>query len=162
MIYTKKGDKGKSSTAVVSEVYKDDIIFELLGDADELSAFIGAAKTMQCRSIAEKLESVQTSLMQISAHVAGYGKFDYGVSVSEFEIIIDMLTENLKMPEHIIKCGGCAESAYIDICRTIARRCERKAVTFVKKYDFDDGIISFFNRLSDYLFVLARYADSIK
>ena len=162
MIYTKNGDGGKSSTAVLKDEYKDDTIFELLGDADELSAFIGAAKTMQCQSISEKLDAIQSDIMAISAHIAGCGSFEYDLRVSEFEIIIDMLTASIKMPDHIIKCGECTQSAYIDICRTIARRCERKAVTLVRECDFDSGLIRYFNRLSDYLFVLARYAESVE
>lgn len=162
MIYTKNGDGGKSSTANLHDADKDDIVFELLGTADELSAQLGAAKIGQCSGVREKLDAIQTDIMRISAHIAGCGEFDYDARVCEYEIIIDMLTASIEMPDHIIKCGDCADSAYIDICRTVARRCERRAVTFVRKYAFDGGLIRYFNRLSDYLFTLARYADSVR
>ena len=161
MIYTKKGDCGMSSTISDNGLYKDDIVFALLGDIDELNAHLAVAR-VHCESdIGCLLESVQKELIYVSAHIAGGDTFDYKTSVSKYEKCIDAIESEADMPCSIVTFGDCESSAYIDLCRAVARRCERSAVSFVRQRGFDACLIEYLNRLSDYLFALSLKSENV-
>ena len=161
MIYTKCGDKGKSSVINKKDIDKDNSIFSLLGDIDELGACLGICKHRQSEGIANKIASLQKDLLELAAWIAGYKEFDAKGRTGDFEVVIDTLCNSVDMPNHIITSGETEECAYIDYCRTLARRCERGAVAFCREYGFDTSLLTYLNRLSDYLFVLARYAQQL-
>lgn len=161
MIYTKNGDSGISSVITIDNIPKDDIIFELLGNLDELSSFLGISKNKQCNSISAKLDALQKELVSLSTWIAGGSFFDTKPHIAVFEVVIDSIENSVSMPTEIIVSGSSEESAYIDYCRTIARRSERSAVTFCRKYEFDKSLVTYLNRLSDYLFALAVYSEKI-
>ncbi len=161
MIYTKHGDCGLSSTISASAIPKDDIIFELLGNLDELGSCLGVARCNCTDSMCGKLEQIQLDLIKLSTHIAGGDAFDYKGITGNYEVFIDSLETIVDTPNCIVVSGGCTASAHIDLCRAVARRCERCAVTFVHKYCFDACIVEYLNRLSDYLFMLSLFAKKL-
>ncbi|MBQ8525415.1 MAG: ATP:cob(I)alamin adenosyltransferase [Clostridia bacterium] len=161
MIYTKCGDGGYSSVISCHNIPKDNSIFALLGDIDELGAALGICKTKQCESIANKLNGLQHELICLSSWIAGGKVFDAKSHTADFEVVIDTLENAVGLPDRIVVSGSTEESAYINFCRTVARRCERSAVTFCSEYSFDNSLIVYLNRLADYLFVLGVYSEQI-
>lgn len=162
MIYTKTGDCGLSSTIADSGLYKDDTVFELLGALDELNAHMAVARVQCSGCIGDAIERLQRELVCVNAHIAGGDPFDYKSTVSLYEQCIDDIESEVEMPCSIMVFGDCDGAAYINLCRAVARRCERLAVGFVRERDFDVCLIEYLNRLSDYLFALSLKFEKIR
>lgn len=150
-IYTKTGDNGTTSLYDCSRVSKTSILIDLLGDIDELNSFIGIIK---CDRL---LEDIQVWLFDMGTIIANPNKkYNFDVNL-EFTTILekeidDMTSKLPKLNNFILPTG------YIHLSRAIARRCERKMVDVKNEYmHIDDNCLKFINRLSDYLFTLARY-----
>lgn len=152
-IYTKTGDKGTTSLYDCSRVSKSSILIDLLGDIDELNSFIGIIDSSFL------LKDIQTWLFDLGTIIANPNKkYSFDVSQEFTKILekeIDMMTQQLpKLTNFILPSGN------IHLSRAIARRCERKLVDVITNGDYkhiDDNCLVFINRLSDYLFTLARY-----
>lgn len=152
-IYTKTGDKGTTSLYDCSRVSKSSILIDLLGDIDELNSFIGIIDSSFL------LKDIQTWLFDLGTIIANPNKkYSFDVSQEFTKILekeIDMMTQQLpKLTNFILPSGN------IHLSRAIARRCERKLVDVITNGDYkhiDDNCLVFLNRLSDYLFTLARY-----
>ena len=152
-IYTKTGDKGTTSLYDCSRVSKSSILIVLLGDIDELNSFIGIIDSSFL------LKDIQIWLFDLGTIIANPNKkYSFDVSQEFTKILekeIDMMTQQLpKLTNFILPSGN------IHLSRAIARRCERKLVDVITNGDYkhiDDNCLVFLNRLSDYLFTLARY-----
>lgn len=150
-IYTKTGDKGETSLYDCSRVSKSSVLIELLGDIDELNSFIGIIENERL------LKEIQIWLFDLGTIIANPKKkfkFDQNLEFTKIlEKEIDILTEELpKLSNFILPTN------YIHLSRAITRRCERKLVEVKKEYEhIDENCLIFLNRLSDYLFILARY-----
>lgn len=152
-IYTKKGDEGLTSLYDCSLVSKSCNLIELIGELDELNSFIG---TIQSSEILSDLQIWIFDLSTIIANPKHKYLFDNDSSViNQIENEIDRLTEKLpKLKNFILPSGN------IHVCRAIARRCERKLVRIIDDHDhIPPNCLIFLNRLSDYLFTLARYEN---
>lgn len=161
-IYTKRGDKGKTSLINEVEVSKADERIELLGTLDELSTAIGFAKVMMEDSIKEDLSSVQKELMFIMAGIADIDNPMYQVDEDEIhslEIKIDELENSFERENKLILYGECETSARLDLARVAARKAERYFWKIQKEYNLDILAIKYMNRLSDYFYILARFED---
>lgn len=154
-IYTGSGDNGKSGTISDEDVSKDADIFHVLGTIDELSANIGVAKCEADKEIFEVLEKIQTQLISIAAYISGGNKVDFVSLTKEYEKAIDDFSKKVSLPDKIILSGNTLIGARVDVARTVARRLERCVVAS----GLIDESLMYFNRLSDLLYVLARYAD---
>ena len=161
-IYTKTGDNGTTSLLNNARVPKFDERVELMGNIDELNSQLGLVKVLMCEKGTENIETIQKDLMQIMSGIADLSNAKYKVSdemIAALEEKIDK-TENLFPREHkFVLYGGCEASARIDIARAVARRVERRFCKVKQIYDADKKAIMYINRLSDYLYVLARYVD---
>lgn len=168
-IYTKKGDNGCSSLYNNEKRDKDDIIFEALGTLDELNATIGII-----REYIKNLEDIDNFLIIIQRNI-----FDIGAAVAtprtssnenkiektrfnkeNIEILeknIDKLDSELTPLTRFILPSGGLSSSFTHLARTICRRSERIIVSLYKNEDIEQEILKYLNRLSDYLFVLARW-----
>jgi cob(I)alamin adenosyltransferase len=150
-IYTKTGDKGETSLYDCSRVSKSSSLIDLLGDIDELNSFVGIIKSERM------LEDIQIWLFDLGTIIANpRKKFNFDINLEFTKILereIDVLTDELpKLVNFILPTNE------IHLSRAIARRCERKMVEVKKEYEhIDDNCLIFMNRLSDYLFILARY-----
>ena len=147
-IYTRAGDKGETSLGS-ERVPKDDARVSALGDIDELSSAIGMCKD---KEIAEELEQVQRDLFVVGAILLGR-EAELKDRVKELEASIDKYSQNLPELKGFILPEGC-----LHLARAVCRRAERSVVKISKQED----VLAYLNRLSDYLFVLARYANSLK
>ncbi|XP_055970466.1 corrinoid adenosyltransferase MMAB isoform X1 [Sorex fumeus] len=170
-IYTKTGDKGFSSTFTGERRPKDDQVFEALGTTDELSSAIGVAMeivTERGHPFADELQKIQCSLQDVGSALATprssareahlkRSAFEAG-RIQELEQWIDAYTRQLPALTAFILPSGGPSSAALHFCRAVCRRAERRVVPLVQSGETDANVAVFLNRLSDYLFTVARYA----
>lgn len=175
-IYTKTGDKGKTSLCDGSRLPKDDMRIEAYGTLDELNANIGLLIAMlqsdtpkespaHDNKLTERLEAIQAELFVIGTELA-YTECKVKTIVSTKEMIkkiesdIDLMASQLPTHHHFILPGGTLSAAQSHVCRTICRRAERRIVTLSQMTTYPAEILEFVNRLSDYLFILSRYLNN--
>jgi len=159
-IYTRKGDKGKTSIRGGEQLDKDDLRIESYGTIDELNSTIGHLRSLTQIHNSE-LSHIQSRLFSIGSDLALQ---DVGCSISHNDIVkleqlIDSMSEELAPLQNFILPGGSTSAAVAHVARTVARRAERRVISFSKQTDVPQITIAFINRLSDYLFVLARYVN---
>ena len=161
-IYTKTGDKGSTSLMNGISVSKSDDRIELLGTIDELSSHIGLAKVLSENELKENLNHIQMNLIQIMAGVADPRDLNYRFSSDETDALeqkIDTMEQGFPRAKEFILYGGCELSARLDVARAVARRAERRFRKVAQNYGADAKAVQYINRLSDYLYVCARYTD---
>lgn len=166
-IYTKFGDKGKTSLYGGKTVSKSDIRVEAYGSCDELNSFLGVViSTLKENTIKKKIINIQNDLFEIGASLASLSKNkDSSLSshlkkrIKDFENEIDSYTKNLPELENFILPGGGDTGSKLHFARTLARRAERRIVTLSEKQKINPDILVFINRLSDLLFTYARYVN---
>jgi len=170
-IYTKTGDAGETGLMGGKRVRKDDPYMDALGSIDELNAVLGVTITHLndedhwSEEVKAILERVQHELFTLGADIAA--SVDKPVlspritaqHVIGMEQIIDKFESQLKIPQHFILPGGTKTSAFLHLCRTVGRRAERDVVTLASHIRLNPEIVQYLNRLSDMLYVLARYAN---
>jgi len=158
-IYTKTGDHGETSLFGGARVAKHDPRIEAYGTVDELNSFIGVARASWPSSpLDAQLARIQSDLFDIGAHLAAPGSSRFAgadlARVVELEQSIDAMESELPPLRNFVLPGGCAAAAQLHVTRTVCRRAERLIVALN-----DDASIVYLNRLSDFLFVAARYAN---
>ncbi|XP_066466008.1 corrinoid adenosyltransferase MMAB isoform X2 [Tiliqua scincoides] len=170
-IYTKTGDKGFSSTFTGERRAKDDQIFDALGTLDELSSAVGLSAEFggeSRHSFVEELHKVQCVLQDAGSNVATpissareshLKRTSFSEKpILELEAWIDRYSDQLPPLTAFILPSGGKSSTVLHLSRAICRRAERCVVPLVKAGEVDANVAKYLNRLSDYLFVLARYA----
>ena len=166
-IYTKTGDKGMTSLADGQRVSKCCERLEAYGTVDELNSQLGLLMTYCGEQDNKFLTEVQRNLFIVGGCLAG-AEVDKPLSTESMEAEIDRLTAIVEEAQedkrfHFILPGGSRAAAVAHVCRTVCRRAERAMLRVkseklkVKSEDGDlDGMVRYVNRLSDYLFILAR------
>ena len=160
-IYTRSGDKGST------QIYADEVVrmqksadvLECYGTLDELNAHVGFLVSLLPGS--ENLlylQEIQQKLFQIGFAISATTTLD-AQDVSSVEEQIDRLQSLLPAQTSFILPGGCQEAAQAHVCRTVARRAERRMVALTEEHAVPDACLSYLNRLSDYFFVLARHLN---
>ncbi len=163
-IYTRTGDKGKTALIGGTRVPKYDIRIEAYGTVDELNAHIGLLRDMDIDTHSKKvLREVQDRLFTMESSLAQDGRQTvhslpvlHPEDVELLEKEMDKMNEHLPTLTAFILPGGHPVVSYCHIARTVCRRAERLAIKMNEKYPIDSLNIRYLNRLSDYLFVLAR------
>lgn len=162
-IYTKTGDKGKTSLFDGKRVLKSDKKVETYGTIDELNSAIGAASAfVRNRLIKQALEEIQNDLLEIGSSLAVSSTLPVDQLKNrpvELEKLIDKLTKQLPPLNQFILPGGGKGGSLLHVARTIARRAERRVVGLSKTENVDEVIIIYLNRLSDLLFTMARFVN---
>ena len=166
-IYTKTGDQGTTSLAYGGRVSKTHNRVEAYGDADELISHLGLLRSLcdederiaQCSA---HLRVIQEDLMLISAHFASEGTSPHikpfpQERIAALEAEIDRMTDEMPPLGSFVLPAGPRAAAECHIARTVCRRCERSALRIEGRNEADETGIRYLNRLSDYLFTLARY-----
>lgn len=164
-IYTKTGDKGRTSLFDNKRVFKDDIRVESYGTIDELGAFLGLAKNyVEDKEMYAFIHNIQNKLFTVGSILAteDLEKIKNHIieeDIDNLEKIIDIYMERLGDPKGFIVNGSGKKSAYLHVARTICRRAERRIVTLSGHVDVDLLVIKYVNRLSDVLYAMARYSE---
>ncbi|MBS3993300.1 MAG: cob(I)yrinic acid a,c-diamide adenosyltransferase [Bacteroidetes bacterium] len=170
-IYTKTGDKGKTSLIGGKRVSKAHLRIETYGTIDELNAYLGLLRDQQIDSkIKQLLIKIQHKLFTVGTLLAIDPENDTfksadspykHLSISEEDITLlenemDLMDANLPALQHFILPGGHQIVSICHICRTISRKAERNSVALQEDSIVSNSIIKYLNRLSDFFFVLAR------
>lgn len=167
-IYTKQGDEGKTSLLGGERVWKDNQRIQAYGTVDELNAILGIVVTeLKSEELKEELRSIQSELFTIGADLATPNNKSVKIVrvdnnfTKRIEVLIDKYDEKLPELKNFILPGGSKASAYLHLARTVCRRAEREVVSLIKEVEINPEIEVYLNRLSDLLFVLARYENYI-
>ncbi len=166
-IYTKQGDKGASGlTKNNKKISKTDVVFEVLGTLDELSASLGFLHASKLTEIKTLVLEIQSDLFLIGSYVAGNkitGEMAeaWQKKITKTEQKIDYYEKKNSPLQNFILPGGSLESSYLHLSRAISRRLERIFVRYHNTGRRSDlkVIEEYLNRLSDLLFVMARYSN---
>lgn len=169
-IYTKKGDKGKTSLGSGVKRWKDDIRVDAYGTVDELNSVLGVAsselvpvKKGYAKYLNEIVAQIQDDLFSIGSYLSNPSNSNLIQHLSQrttvFEKYIDEMTDSLPELSNFILPGGGKSGALLQMARTISRRCERRLVTLSKKEKINDDVLQYINRLSDLLFTMSRFAN---
>lgn len=165
-IYTKNGDGGFTRLADGKGLSKSDVRMDAIGDIDELNCHLGALICQLDKELASNLQSIQSSLFVLGAHVASDSKEYLGnmklISLEDIVAIEDMIDEidgKVAPMRFFILPGGHPTIAAAQIARTVCRRAERCLIRWVQVEEKEDyaTAIAYMNRLSDYLFMMCRY-----
>ncbi|MFP5430962.1 MAG: cob(I)yrinic acid a,c-diamide adenosyltransferase [Gammaproteobacteria bacterium] len=158
-IYTRTGDDGSTGLGDGSRVAKNHLRVEAYGTVDELNAQIGLLRAELPANHAEQsfLETVQHDLFDLGGElcIPGYTLLK-AECVTEAEGEIDKLNANLPPLKDFILPGGSKTAAIAHVARTVCRRAERRVYTLSQQEAVNEDSLKYLNRLSDYLFVLAR------
>ncbi|MCH7628634.1 MULTISPECIES: cob(I)yrinic acid a,c-diamide adenosyltransferase [Novosphingobium] len=168
-IYTRTGDNGTTGLVDGSRRAKCDARMQAIGEVDELNSAVGLAAVAASDGTARDLRRIQNDLFDLGADLATPGE-DFTPSemvlrvvpsqVDWLEAAIDALNENLPPLTSFILPGGSEAAARVHLARSIARRAERAAVALAQAEPVNPAALGYLNRLSDYLFVLARATNA--
>jgi ATP:cob(I)alamin adenosyltransferase len=163
-IYTRRGDEGQSGLLSGERVAKDDLRLKTIGALDELQCHLGTARALtRQESVRSILFGLQKDILVASSELAStakglsqqqnrIGKEDTG----RLEECIDEFAELYGLPGRFVLPGRSADSAALHVARAVCRRCERLIVTLNRQEaGLYDDLLTYFNRVSDLLFVLA-------
>ncbi|WP_018627830.1 cob(I)yrinic acid a,c-diamide adenosyltransferase [Niabella aurantiaca] len=165
-IYTKTGDKGKTALIGGTRVSKAHLRIEAYGNVDELNSCIGLCGDMQANpAAASLLQEIQDRLFTIGAVLAQDPDKQTKMQLPDLrpedigflETAIDRMTAELPEMKSFILPGGSVAISSLHIARCVCRRAERSCVRLQEEEPVDAIVIQYLNRLSDYLFILARY-----
>jgi cob(I)alamin adenosyltransferase len=167
-IYTGYGDKGFTSLSGGEKVKKNDPRVEVYGTIDELSSSLGiAVAKSETEEIRERIKQIQNELFVISAEIASPpGKMPASITpinetcIRQLEEKIDALQAALPELRHFILPGGTEGAAFLHSARTVTRRAERLLVKLMESVPVREELLIYLNRLSDLLFVMARYENN--
>lgn len=168
-IYTKTGDQGFTSLGTGTKVAKTDARVEAYGTVDELASFVGLAVSMVSDKddLGLELIWIQKKLFTITSLLAFPGQEDpAGLGeitehdVKQLEQAIDQLTAKVPPLKSFILPGGTTKGATLHCARSVCRRAERQVLRLdFTEYPLSGQILPFLNRLSDYLFIAARFVN---
>lgn len=166
-IYTRFGDSGDTRLFDGERVRKHHLRVSAYGDIDELNSVLGIARSFQSDpQISASLVAIQQQLMAVGSALANPSHKDAGSKaeirsdwVTSLENGIDHFDAQLPALQRFILPGGCAAAAHLHLARTVCRRAERRVVELSQEVVVEAKVLSYLNRLSDLLFVLARVAN---
>jgi cob(I)alamin adenosyltransferase len=168
-IYTKTGDKGKTCLFGGKRVWKDDLRISAYGTVDELNSILGLAQTdIKNKELKKVINCIQNELFVAGSDLAAPFSKKKNVfkipriektSTVALESLIDKYDTKLPSLKNFILPGGTKSAAILHMARTVCRRAEREAVALSRIDNINIEIIVYLNRLSDLLFVLARFEN---
>ncbi|MGE0668705.1 MAG: cob(I)yrinic acid a,c-diamide adenosyltransferase [Sphingomonadales bacterium] len=166
-IYTRGGDAGKTSLVSGDRVLKSNPRVAAYGTVDEANAAIGLARLHTSGAVDAALSRIQNDLFDLGADLATPGddfEQTQNLRIVEAQVVwlehqIDGINDQLAPLTSFILPGGTPAAAFLHLCRTVARRAERDMVALAEIEPVNPAAIRYMNRLSDYLFVLARHLN---
>ena len=169
-VYTKRGDKGETDLLGGSAARKDSLKVESYGCIDETSSFIGLARYYTKNKVIKgRLKEIQNKLLVLGGFLASDDKgkemMKDQIKEEDIKLLEEYIDEyNQKLPPltHFILPGDDEVAAYFHVARTVVRRAERRIVSLAAQEDLNPLIQKYVNRLSDLMFVLARYSEEVE
>ncbi len=167
-IYTKTGDAGTTALGGGQRVPKDTLRVAVYGTVDELNSQIGVALAYGlCERLQTVLPAIQNELFDVGSDLCFLeaDKVKYKLPqieerhVKKLEDLIDELNEVVGSLQNFILPGGSPGSAHLHVARTVCRRAEREATTLARNEGIGPQVLPYLNRLSDALFVMARFEN---
>lgn len=171
-IYTKTGDKGLTSLFNGTRVGKDDLRVEAYGTVDELNSILGVVlaeledSRFKIQELSNELIKIQEDLLELGAFLANpdavflqEDKTYFSERIRHFEAEIDRETSQMPLLANFVLPSGGKAAAFFHLARTVARRAERKIVKLNRNTPVAKEVIMYFNRLSDFLFTMARFSN---
>ncbi len=164
-IYTRGGDGGKTSLGDGARVAKYSLRVTAYGTVDEANATLGLARLHVAGEVDAMLARIQNDLFDLGADLCTPGNTSEGrlrvspSQVARLEREIDAMNAELQPLSSFVLPGGSPASAHLHLARTITRRAERLVVELADQEDVSEDAIHYLNRLSDHLFVAARYLN---
>lgn len=170
-IYTKTGDKGETSLGSGKRLLKNSSRVVAYGDIDELNAALGVCRAQnEDKFLEEIFRQIQKDLMVVGADLASPVNKKIGGRavpriqpsyVKRLEDWIDTIDGVVEPLQNFILPGGTLLAAHLHLARTICRRAERSLVILTQEEKISDQLVIYLNRLSDLLFMMARYANKL-
>lgn len=167
-IYTKQGDSGMTSLGGGQRVDKDALRVQVYGTVDELNSQLGVALAVGlCPRLDQEVSRIQNELFDCGSDLCFVeeDKAKYPIPqmeerhVKKLEALIDELTAVVGPLENFILPGGSLGAAQLHVARTVCRRAEREVTTLAREEGVGPWVLQYLNRLSDALFVMARYEN---
>lgn len=169
-IYTKTGDKGKTSLGDGQRVFKNSKRVESYGTLDELNSQLGVLiaeldtlKKPYAKKLLPLLDQIQKDLFAIQSNIANPQQQEIisflPPQTKKLEETIDTLTEKLPQITNFILPSGGRTASLLHVIRTLIRRAERRLVDLLQEDEVDERVIAYINRLSDLFFTMARFAS---
>lgn len=162
-IYTRTGDNGTTSLPDGRRTDKTDVRIEFYGTMDELNSYLGLlTSVMDNGRDKDFISEIQRRLFRIGNEFAGFSLSNVPASyVADIEYEIDRIQNSLPPLHSFVIPGGTPAAATCHVCRALCRRAERRMLSMTERNTNDNTALAFMNRLSDYLFVLARNLNFI-
>ena len=172
-VYTRKGDAGKTNLIDKKNLSKSDLRVSCYGEVDELNSCIGFCLSLiedcdmlRSQKMVKSIKIIQNDLFNLGTMLSTSEDFDKehlpsisNKNVEYLEKLIDSYNEELMPLKSFVLPSGSKVGSYFHVCRTVCRRVERGCVTLSSNYEVHNDIISYLNRLSDLLFVWARWTN---
>ena len=165
-IYTKTGDAGSAGLVDGSRISKSSPRMTAIGEVDEANAAIGVAiANLKGGELGLQLLAIQNDMFDLGADVATPGEVEGALriepgQVARLEVELDEMNDKLEPLSSFILPGGSVAVASLHIARSVVRRAERAAVALNEREPLNPHLLSYLNRLSDFLFVAARFVAS--
>jgi cob(I)alamin adenosyltransferase len=165
-IYTKTGDKGETSFYGGKRVLKSDLRIQVYGELDELNSVLGMVRSFNMQfELDPLLKKLQADLFIVGSDLAApqHAKIERVSEkmVAHLEMEIDKMEEKLPKLENFILPSGNIAASLLHFARSVCRRAERTLIELHQKENTTPELLMYMNRLSDLLFVLARYQNHL-
>jgi len=159
-IYTRTGDDGTTGMSDGGRVAKDGLLIQVIGEVDELNSQLAVLACHATDDFSGSIRSIQNELFNVGAELSMGHAMLQQTGVDDLETALDKLNENLPSLKEFILPGGGLAASHCHVARSVCRRVERSLVALNKAADDNVAVnvitMAYMNRLSDYLFVLAR------
>lgn len=164
-VYTRTGDRGKTSLYTGERVSKDSLRVEAYGSVDEADSVLGQARAFAVHeNVKSTIYKLQKDLWMLMADVASVGNEPNikPEDVTELERLIDSYTESLQPLNHFLVPGETKSESFLNAARSVVRRAERAMWRLNESEPVNEVDIRYLNRLSDLCFTLGRYESEVK
>ena len=164
-VYTRTGDRGKTSLYTGERVSKDSLRVEAYGSVDEADSVLGQARAFAVHdNVKSTIYKLQKDLWMLMADVASVGNEPNikPEDVTELERLIDSYTESLQPLDHFLVPGETKSESFLNAARSVVRRAERAMWRLNESEPVNEVDIRYLNRLSDLCFTLGRYESEVK
>ena len=155
-IYTRTGDRGTTGMADGSRVEKDDLLVQVIGEIDELNSQLAVLASQVPDKFLGPIKRMQNELFDVGAELTMGKEIIQLEYVDWLEQSLDAVNKTLSPLEEFILPGGGLVASHCHVARAVCRRVERSLVSLNKRKPVNRYLLAYINRMSDYLFVLAR------